>query len=67
MLQKVEGLVLAVVIAVAGASVLSGCGESCEQIAEQACASYLNEDPGSGRKYDTCYRQSLAECGHSGG
>ena len=27
---------------------------------------FFKDDAGDGKKYDSCYRQALAECGHTG-
>ena len=44
----------------------AGCGTSCEDEAQAACKQFFNDDAGDGKKYDSCYRQALAECGHTG-
>lgn len=51
-------------LAVLGLAV--GCGASCEDKAEAACKQFFKDAAGDGKKYDACYRQSLAECGHTG-
>lgn len=42
-----------------------GCGESCEDFATKKCAPDFDNAAGDGSKYDSCYLQALAECGHS--
>ena len=44
---------------------LLGCGDSCQDIATQKCASDFGDAAGEGAEYDDCYRQALAECGYT--